>query len=285
MDLSIIIVNYNTRDLTAQTINSIIENTNRIYYEIIVIDNSSDKSQVYKSVNSKIIVHQAENHGFGHGCNAGARLSKGKYLLFLNSDTLIHDNSLEKCVAYFKSKDKIGALGARVLLEDGTLDHGCKRGFPTPRAAFYYYFGLDKRYPQSKKYGAYRQTFLSENKTNEVDSVSGAFLMIPKYLFDELNGFDETFFMYGEDLDLCYRIKEKGYKIIYYAEAVITHLKGQSGLHKSSKIVIYHFYNAMLIFYNKHYKNKYNILITLSVLLAVKLKYWITLLSHYTKRK
>lgn len=285
MDLSIIIVNFNTRELTAQIINLIIENTNGINYELIVIDNSSDKSQVYKSVNPNIIIQQIENHGFGHGCNAGAKVAKGKYLLFLNSDTLIHDNSLEKCVSYLNSRDDIGALGARVLLKDGILDHGCKRGFPTPEAAFYYYLGLDKRYPQSKKYGAYRQTFLSEDKTNEVDSVSGAFLMIPKYLFIELNGFDEMFFMYGEDLDLCYRIKEKGYKIVYYADAVITHLKGQSGLHKSSKIVIYHFYNAMLLFYNKHYKNKYKKLITVSVMLAVKLKYWMTLLSHYIKKE
>ena len=281
MDLSIIIVNFNTRDLTHQTIDSIINNTEEIDYEIIVVDNSTERNQqcTYNNKYVKILL-DVENHGFGHACNVGAKESKGKYLLFLNSDTLIHDNSLMMCVRYMNNDSKIGVLGARILLKDGTLDHGCKRGFPTPGAAFYYYAGFDKKYPDSKKYGAYRQTFLKESDTNEVDSVSGAFLMISKTLFENINGFDESFFMYGEDLDLCYRVKEKGYKVVYYSDAVITHLKGQSGLHKSSKIVIFHFYNAMILFYNKHYKDKYNFIITIVVCIAVKVKYWLTLLKH-----
>lgn len=283
MDLSIIIVNYNTKDLTHQTIDSIIKNTHGINYEIIVADNSTDESQICNYDSQYVTTFKIENHGFGHGCNSGAKLAKGKYLLFLNSDTLIHDNALLRCFEYLRSNDNTGALGVKILLKDGTLDHGCKRGFPTPKAAFYYYLGLDKKNPESKKYGAYRQTFLNESETNEVDSVSGAFLMMSKKLFNEINGFDETFFMYGEDLDLCYRIKEKGYKVIYFADAVITHLKGQSGLHKSSRIVIYHFYNAMLIFYNKHYKNKYKPIVTSLVYSTIKVKYWITLLKHRSK--
>lgn len=281
MDLSIIIVNFNTKDLTNQTIDSIIKNTEGISYEIVVVDNSINKSEqcTYESSLVKVIP-DVENHGFGHACNIGADNSKGEILLFLNSDTLVHDSSLSKCVDYIKGNEKVGALGGRVLLKDGTLDHGCKRGFPTPEAAFYYYAGLDKRYPASKKFGVYRQTFLNEFEINEVDSVSGAFLMVRRRLFNEAGRFDEAFFMYGEDLDLCYRIKEKGYKIIYYPEAIITHLKGQSGLHKSSKFVIYHFYNAMIIFYNKHYKDKYNIILTLLIYFAVKIKYWMTLLKR-----
>lgn len=283
MDLSIIIVNYNTKVLTHQTIGSIIEHTFGIDYEIIVADNSTDESQVCDYNNQHVKVCKIENHGFGHGCNSGAEVAEGKYLLFLNSDTLIHDNALFKCIDYMKASEDIGILGAKILLEDGTLDHGCKRGFPTPNAALYYYIGLDKRFPDSKKYGAYRQTYLNESETNEVDSVSGAFLMINKNLFEEVNGFDETFFMYGEDLDLCFRVKEKGYKVIYFADAVITHLKGQSGLHKSSKTVIYHFYDAMIIFYNKHYKNKYNIVVTTLIYSTIKIKYWLTLLKHKGK--
>lgn len=281
MDLSIIIVNYNTRDLTNQTIDSIIKYTENIDYEIIVVDNSSDKKQQCKYKNEQVtVLLDIENHGFGHACNVGAKEAKGRFLLFLNSDTLIHDNSLMKCVKYMKNNQDIGVLGARILLRDGTLDHGCKRGFPTPSAAFYYYAGLDKKYPTSIKFGAYRQTFLCETETNEVDSVSGAFLMISKTLFENVKGFDETFFMYGEDLDLCFRVKENGYKVVYFPEAVITHLKGQSGLYKSSKIVIYHFYNAMILFYKKHYKDKYNFIITILVYSAVKIKYWLTLLKR-----
>lgn len=281
MDLSIIIVNYNTRDLTNQTIDSIINYTENIDYEIIVVDNSSDKNQQCKYKDERVIILlNVENHGFGHACNVGTKEAKGRFILFLNSDTLIHDNSLMKCIQYMNNDCNTGVLGARILLRDGTLDHGCKRGFPTPSAAFYYYAGFDKRHPISRKFGAYRQTFLCETETNEVDSVSGAFLMISKALFENVNCFDETFFMYGEDLDLCYRVKEKGYKVMYYPEAVITHLKGQSGLHKSSKTVIYHFYNAMLLFYKKHYIDKYNFIITILVYSAVKFKYWLTLLKR-----
>lgn len=284
MDLSIIIVNFNTKELTCQTIDSIIQYTSSVSYEVIVVDNSTDKTQQSEYNNQCVkIIHDIENHGFGHACNIGATYAIGDYLLFLNSDTLIRDNSLFECVNYMKNDDKIGVLGAKILLSDGSLDHGCKRGFPTPSAAFYYYLGLDRRYPKSKKYGAYRQTFLSELETNEVDSVSGAFLMIGKKLFDNISGFDETFFMYGEDLDLCFRVKEKGYKIIYHADAVITHLKGQSGLYKSSKTVIYHFYNAMILFYDKHYKNKYNVFIKFLVYSAIKTKYFLTLLKSRCK--
>ncbi len=283
MDLSIIIVNYNTKDLTHQTIDSIIKNTHGINYEIIVADNSTDESQMCNYDSQHVTTFKIENHGFGHGCNSGAKLAKGRYLLFLNSDTLIHDNALLKCVEYMKANKDVGILGARILLKDGTLDHGCKRGFPTPSAALYYYMGLDRKFPDSRKYGAYRQTYLNESETNEVDSVSGAFLMISKNLFEEINGFDETFFMYGEDLDLCFRVKEKGYKVIYFANAVITHLKGQSGLHKSSKTVIFHFYDAMIIFYDKHYKNKYSIVVTTLIYSMIKIKYWLTLLKHKGK--
>lgn len=281
MDLSVIIVNHNTKQLTNQTISSIIENTHRLEYEILVVDNSTDKDEACSYVDSKVrLITDVKNNGFGNACNIGSKIAKGKYLLFLNSDTMIKDNSLSKCFEYISKHKQIGVLGVRVLLENGTLDHGCKRGFPTPQSAMYYYLKLDKKYPGSEKYGSYRQTFLDEMETNEVDSVSGAFLMISKNLFYELNGFDEDFFMYGEDLDLCFRAKEKGYKVIYYAEAEIIHLKGQSGLHKSSKTVIYHFYNAMIIFYNKHYKKKYNILVTIAVYIGIKLKYLLTLIKR-----
>lgn len=284
MELSIILVNYNTKDLAHQTIDSIIKHTSDFDYEIIVVDNSSNPLERCTYDNEKVaVISNVENKGFGHACNIGAANSNGNILLFLNSDTLIHDNSLKKCINFIKQDEEIGVLGARILLKDGTLDHGCRRGFPTPNAALYYYVGLDRKFPESKKYGAYRQTFLNEFESNEVDSVSGAFLMINKKLFDCINGFDETFFMYGEDLDLCYRVKEKGYKVIYYADAVITHLKGQSGLYKSSKTVIYHFYNAMIIFYRKHYKKEYNLIVTFLVYSAIKIKYGLTLLKHRSK--
>lgn len=279
MDLSIIMINYNTKKLTEQAVASIFQCGPKIDFEIIIVDNSSDDSQIYdlNQDGVRIFIHVA-NKGFGNACNFGAKNASGKYLLFLNSDTIMHKGTLEQCVSYLDSHNRVGALGERTLLEDGTLDHACKRGFPTPSVSLYYFTGLDKRHPESHKFGAYRQTFLDENSVGEVDAVAGSFLMIPTKVFQEIGGFDEAFFMYGEDLDLCYRIKEQGYQIVYYGKASITHLKGQSGLHTKSKTVIYHFYNAMRIFYEKHYRKKYGSLVTAVVYFAIELKYFITLL-------
>lgn len=279
MELSIIIINYNTKELTAQTVESVLRSTKELNYEILVVDNSSDERQLYESGQTRVkVIRSPDNKGFGHACNLGSQQAAGRYVLFLNSDTVMHEGTLEKSVAYLDAHRDIGALGVRTYLEDGTLDHGCKRGFPTPASALYYYLGMDKRHPESKKYGAYRQTFIDENQTSDVDAVSGAYMMIPREVLDEVGGFDESFFMYGEDLDLCYRIKEKGWRVVYFAEGSMTHLKGQSGLHTQSKSMIYHFYNAMILFYKKHYIKKYNLFVTIAVYCGVWLKYLLTVL-------
>jgi GT2 family glycosyltransferase len=275
MDLSIIIVNHNTLALTEQTIKSIIDNTFETEYEIIVVDNSDNQNEIYKNKDMNkniIIVDNVENKGFGNACNIGAKRASGKYVLFQNSDTLVTKGALDRCVEYIKKDDRIGVLGARTNLDDGSFDGACKRGFPTPMSALYYFLGLDKKYPESKKYGVYHQTFVPKDKVNEVDAVSGSCMMMPKSVFDEVLGFDEDYFMYGEDLDICYKIKQNRYKVIYFADAVIIHIKGQSGLHKKSKSTTKHFYNSMLIFYNKHYKNKYNVFVYFLVLILVKFK-------------
>jgi GT2 family glycosyltransferase len=281
VDLSIVIVNHNTKKLTEQTIDSVIQSTRTLQYEIIVVDNSNNPQERYQSVAGQpvILIPNVENKGFGHACNLGSKQAIGEAVLFLNSDTILHEGALDRSVAYLRDHKEVGALGIRTLLADGTLDHGCKRGFPTPANALYYYLGMDRRHPESKKYGAYRQTFVDEHTTSEVDAVSGSFLLIPREVLQAVGGFDEEFFMYGEDLDLCYRIKKKGYRVVYYADAQMTHLKGQSGLHTKSKEVIYHFYNAMILFYKKHYIRQYNILITCMVYCGVWLKYLLTVLK------
>jgi len=280
VDLSIVMINYNAKILTTQAVQSIFDCVPQISYEIIVVDNSSDASQEYDAMTENVIViKHVKNKGFGNACNIGVKRSCGEYLLFLNNDTIMHDGTLEACVKSLQKNLKIGVLGTRTLLEDGTLDHACKRGFPTPISSLYYFSGMDKKHPKSKKYGAYRQTYINEDSVSEVDSVAGSFLMMPRSVFDRLDGFDETFFMYGEDLDLCYRVKELGFSVIYYGKASITHLKGQSGLHTKSQTVIFHFYNAMLLFYKKHYLHRYNIFTTVLVYCGIKAKYALTLLK------
>lgn len=273
--VSIIIVNFQTKELTKQTIDSIIQTTKDTAFEVIVVDNSTDPCGVYSDRRENISVFRLnENKGFGNACNQGAGHANGGWLLFLNSDTILHPGALDKCMGYCMSNPNIGALGIQMLLKDGTLDHGCKRGFPTPRTSLYYFFGLDRRNPQNRKYGAYRQTFVPQDSICEVDAVSGAFLLMTKSLFEDLGGFDECFFMYGEDLDLCYRIKQMGHQVVYYGEASMTHLKGQSGLHTKSKFIIKQFYQAMHIFYKKHYHTKYPLLINWLVYSGIELKYF-----------
>lgn len=281
MDLSIIIINYNTKKMTEDLIENIINKIQNINYEIVIIDNSSLDSQKidldFKN-NENIRVVFANNNGFGAACNQGAKIALGKLLLFINSDVIFENDVVSPCVNYMNLNLKVGVLGCKLISKDGTLDHGCKRGFPTPQASLYYYLRLDRKHPQSKKYGAYRLTYLNENEISEVDAVSGAFLMIRKNVFDELNGFDENFFMYGEDLDLCFRVKQNNYKVIYFPDVVVMHLKGQSGLNIKSKIVLYHFYNAMIIFYDKHYKTRYSWFLTKLIHFAVWSKYLLDLL-------
>lgn len=271
-------INYNTPKLTEQAVSSIFSCHPTVKFEIIIVDNSEDPTQKYRDSRLGVtVLSGVENRGFGNACNFGARSAVGKYFLFLNSDTLMHPGTLEQCVCYLSKHRNAGALGTRTILQNGTLDHACKRGFPTPLAALYYFTGLDRLSPASRRLGAYRATWLDERAVGEVDSVAGSFLMMPKEIFEKAHGFDETFFMYGEDLDLCFRVKQLGYSVVYYGKASISHLKGQSGLHTKSKTVAFHFYNAMKLFYLKHYREKYPAIIKEAVFFAINLKYRLTL--------
>lgn len=283
MDLSIIIINHNTRQLTGQTIASVLRHTRGVVYEILVVDNSTDMQEVYSAHNDPRVrvLPGIENRGFSHGCNYGARHAQGEYLLFLNSDILVHDNAVGESAVYLKDHPRVGILGIRTLLADGKLDAGCKRGFPTPAAAFYYFAGWDRKHPQSRKYGAYHQTFLDERQTAPVEAVSGAYLMMPKEIFRQVGGFDESYFMYGEDLDLCYRVKRLGYEVVYYAEYWITHLKGQSGLSDKSPAVLHHYYHAMRLFFDKHYAAQTNGVLRLLVRGGIAVEYRLALLSRH----
>jgi GT2 family glycosyltransferase len=152
-----------------------------------------------------------------------------------------------------EAETEIGALGCKILLPDGTLDKACKRSFPDVTVSFYRMTGLSLLFPRSKRFGKYNLMYLDENKTYEVDSLSGAFMMVRRKAIDEVGLLDEDFFMYGEDIDWCYRIKEAGFKVVYYGLAEIIHYKGGSGRNKKA---LYEFYNAMRLFYDKHYQDK-----------------------------
>ncbi|MGL5676321.1 MAG: glycosyltransferase family 2 protein [Cellulosilyticaceae bacterium] len=289
MKLSIIIVNYNTYRLTKQTIDSVLLEQVDFEYEIILVDNASRDGSIeqlqeefrpYTQTGKiKIIVNQ-DNLGFSKGNNVGIRVAIGEYILLLNSDTYLGDQCLTKSIKYIEEHPEIGALGCKVVLPDGTLDHACKRGFPSPKASLYYFMKLHKI--NQKKYGLYDALHLQEDEIGEVDCLMGAFMLMPRAAIDKVGMLDEDFFMYGEDIDLCYRIKQGGYQIVYYPEAMIIHYKGGSSKKRRTK-VIYDFHNAMWIFYKKHYKDVYNFVINGLVGVGIWSKYALEIAKNALK--
>lgn len=289
MKLSIIIVNYNTYNLTKQTIDSIIQKEHPFQYEILLVDNASSDGSIEKLQQEfsnlisegilQVFINEA-NLGFAKANNIGIRIARGNYILLLNSDTVVKEDCLEKCLAQMDQNIKTGALGCKVVLSDGTLDHACKRGFPTPKASLYYLLKLHKINPI--KYGQYDALHLHEDNIGEIDCLTGAFMLMPKSVLNNIGFLDENFFMYGEDIDLCYRIKEGGYKILYYPKAQIIHYKGGSSKKKRTK-VIYDFHQAMWIFYKKHYYKKYNFAISLLIYIGIWAKYSLEYLKNILK--
>ena len=271
MDLSIIIVNYRTYDLTKQTIESVISKNHPFSYKIYIVDNASmdgsleklekDFSEEKKIGLIKFIVSK-ENKGFAYANNLALKQISAEHVLLLNSDTIVIDDCLEKCIEYLDSHPKTGALGCKVILPDGKLDKACRRSFPDVKVSFYRMSGLSRLFPNSKRFGKYNLCYLDEDQTYPIDCLVGAFMMIKSSVIQEIGILDETFFMYGEDIDFCYRIKEAGWQIIYNGSAKIIHYKGSSSQKQKSKL-IYEFYRAMYIFYNKHYKKNHTLPVTI----------------------
>lgn len=284
MDLSVIIVNFKTKEMTINCIDSVYESHMQgIDYEVIVVDNASNDGSI-EAVASRfpkaIIIKNTENLGFSKANNLGMCVAKGAYILLLNSDTIVEQNTLKKSLVFIKERPRIGALGCKVVLENGQLDVACKRSFPTPANGLYHSFKLDKRFPKSMRFGEYNLTYVDEDKICSVDCVMGAYMLVPKSVIDQVGMLDEDYFMYGEDIDWCYRIKEAGFQIVYYPEVRIFHYKKASGIGKRNPKVIKAFYDSMIIFYNKHYQGKYNKLTTGLVFTGTKILQKLALIKN-----
>ena len=272
--ISIIIVNYNVRDYLANCLNSIYSSKYTNNIEIIVIDNNSrDNSvQMVKEKYSKInLIENKINYGFSKAVNQGIKISKGEYLLLLNPDTVLEKNTLEILKNYMEQNKKVGMCGPKILNSDGTLQLSCKRSFPTPMVAFPKLIGLDKLFPKSKWAGKYNLTYLDENKCHSVDAISGSFMFIRKEILKTVGFLDENFFMFGEDLDLCFRIKKNNFDIHYVPQTQIIHFKGESVKSVPLESIKW-FYNAMDLFVNKHFSSKTSILFTLLLKIGIFLR-------------
>jgi len=254
-EISVIIVNYNVAYFLEQCLNSCIKAAEYARVEILVIDNNSvdgSEEMMREKFPQIPYIMNKENLGFSKANNQGMRMAKGDYVLLLNPDTVVEELTFRKTIDFMNEHPDAGGLGVRMLDGRGKFLPESKRGLPTPSVAFYKIFGLSALFPKSKTFGKYHLGYLSEFETHEVEILSGAFMMMRKSVLDKIGLLDEAFFMYGEDIDLSYRIIQGGYKNYYFPDTRIIHYKGES-TKKSSVNYVFVFYRAMIIFANKHF--------------------------------
>lgn len=255
MKLSVIIVNYNVKYFLEQCLHSVEKACTHIDAEIIVVDNNSTDGSsdflppLFPAVN---FIWNNTNMGFAKANNQALSVAKGAFILYLNPDTILPEDCIEKCLNFFEKHQNAGGLGIQMIDGSGNFLKESKRAFPSPLTSFFKLSGLTRLFPKSKIFARYHLGHLSNNENQEVDVLAGAFMMIPKAVLNKVGNFDERFFMYGEDVDLSYRIQKAGYKNYYFADSAIIHFKGES-TKRGSLNYVRMFYKAMNLFVKKHY--------------------------------
>ena len=269
MKLSVIIVNYKVKHYLEQCLRSVAEASRGIAVEVIVVDNASgDGSVEYlrERFPDVTIIASEENLGFARANNLAIRNSHGQYVLLLNPDTIVAEETFIDFITFMDSTPDAGGCGAYMLHTDGSFAPESRRGLPTPFVAFCKMSGLASLLPKSRTFGRYYMRYLNENEVNRIEIMSGAFMFLRRDSLDKAGLLDEDFFMYGEDIDLSYRILQGGFKN-YFLPARMLHYKGESTV-KSSYRYVHTFYRAMELFFNKHYAH-YSILLSLPIKLAI----------------
>ncbi len=283
--LSVIIVNYNVRYFLEQVLLSVRRASEGLRVEVIVVDNASsdDSNEMVKRQFPEVyLIENQLNVGFSKANNQGIVASKGKYVLLLNPDTVLAEDTLHKCLTFMELHPSVGGMGIRMIDGSGRFLPESKRGFPSPWVAFCKAFGLAALFPKSQRFNTYTLGHLSEIVTNEADVLAGAFMLMPRTVLDKIGLLDETFFMYGEDIDLSYRIVKEGFKNIYFADSTIIHYKGES-TKKGSLNYVKIFYNAMIIFAKKHFKGEQAKIFIALMQMAIYFRAFLTLFSNALK--
>ena len=255
MKLSIVIPTYNAHEWIQGCIDSITLHHPSSDYEIIVVDDTSSDDTiaiVRQQFPTVRLFANEKNVGFGKTVNVGLKEASGEYVLVLNNDTWMHEGALDAMIAFLDTHADTGIVGPKVLSGDGSLQQQCRRRIPTPAAALLYFTGIAKLFPKNPKVAGYLMTAADENQTTEVDAVSGACLMVRREVIDRIHGFDPEYYLYGEDMDFCWRAKLAGWNVIYHPDAVITHFGGQGGTGKKKLYATIEWHRAMWIFYRKH---------------------------------
>ena len=286
MKLSIIIVNYNVRYFLEQALLSVRRATEGMAAEVFVVDNNSKDDSVamvrdhFPEV--QLIANQ-HNPGFSTANNQAIKLSKGEYVLLLNPDTVVEEDTFKKCCDFMDAHPDAGGLGAKMIDGGGNFLPESKRGFPSPWVAFCKTFGLSRFFPKSKTFNHYHLGYLDKDENHEIEVLAGAFMLMRKSVLDEIGLLDEAFFMYGEDIDLSYRIIKGGYKNYYFSDTQIIHYKGES-TKKGSLNYVKVFYNAMIIFAKKHFVGQKAAGFILMLQMAIYFRAFLTLIANFLKK-
>ncbi len=285
MQLSVIIVNYNVKYFLEQCLYSVKKAIKNIDAEIFVVDNNSvdgSCSMVREKFSDVVLIENKKNTGFSYANNQAIKKSKGEYVLLLNPDTVVEEDTFEKIIAFMNAHPEAGGLGVKMIDGKGNFLPESKRGLPTPMTAFYKISGLSKLFPKSKTFGKYHLGYLDKDEINEIEILAGAFMLLRKKTLDEVGLLDQDYFMYGEDIDLSYRIIKGGYKNYYFPKTTIIHYKGESTKKGSINYVLV-FYKAMIIFAQKHFTKKNAKLFSSLINSAIYLRAVLAIFSRFIK--
>lgn len=261
MDLGIVIVSYNTRELLRRCLETVYANEG-VTFQVCVVDNASpdgSAAMVAQAFPQALLIANADNPGYPAANNQGLRqlgftgaaTTAPRYALLLNPDTELPPDALAQVVALMDARPAVGVLGPKLVRPDGSLDLACRRSFPSPEVSFYRMVGLARLFPRSRRFGRYNLTYLDPDQEAEVDSVVGAFMLVRREAIAQVGLLDDTFFMYGEDLDWAFRIKQAGWRVLYTPQVTVLHVKRAASRHSPRARL--EFWRAMEIFYRKHY--------------------------------
>ena len=283
MKLSVIIVNFNVKYFLEQCLFSVRKAATGMDVEVFVIDNAStdgSREWLERTFTEITFIWNNHNYGFAKANNQALKMAGGDYILFLNPDTILPEDCFQKCIQHLANHPEAGALGVCMLDGSGRFLKESKRGFPTPLAAFFKLTGLSTLFPKSAFFSHYHLGHLDPSVNHITDVLAGAFMMVRKEVLDKTGGFDESFFMYGEDIDLSYRIQEAGYKNLYFAECPIIHFKGES-TRKGTLNYVRLFYGAMAIFARKHYGSMSAGIFSFCIHLAIWIRALFSATGHF----
>lgn len=292
MKLSIILVLYNAREVIEVTLDAVYASRVNFDYEVIVVDNKSPDdsvefiqqkylSQPEIAAKTKLILN-SQNDGFGIGNNIGLKQSSGEYILLLNTDTKVDSDNFQTMVDFMQTRPDVGAATCKLVMKNGEIDRTSRRGEPNLIRSFFRLFGLQKLFP--KIFGGYNMLNTNTDVESELEACSGAYMMMSRLAYEKTDGFDERYFMYGEDLDLCRSIREAGLKIWWYPKTTCVHYRGQS-TKKTAQKTLKAFYMAMWIYYKKWYSQKYFHLMDPAVYLGVHLLYWFKYIQNLFRKE